>query len=400
MAPKPARNLTECTENEDATGLQFLADGVWIDARDVQYSERLQAWQLAFGDTPMPEWRNGGRDALIAATSKGSAPRVPSTVDVPKAEPVSSGPIEDAIRTIVEPMVQAAASQLDPESIAKVVDAEVQKRLESLRPKVTAITYRDRPTVELPADSVHHLLPEVLTMVNVGLNPWLVGPAGSGKSTLARNVAEVLELPFSSKGCSADMDATALFGYLDYKGEYVSTEFRRRYENGGVFLLDEIDAAHPGVMTALNDAIANHLASFPDGMVKRHADFIVMVGANTYGKGGDRQYVGRNPLDAATLDRFYFVPMDYDEKLERRIALAHNPVKGAAWHAAILQMRENLRNYKIEAVVSTRALLAGPMLDHKPAREVVDGCILKGMDDTQARKLLEGVDLAAVDAAA
>jgi hypothetical protein len=46
----------------------------------------------------------------------------------------------------------------------------------------------------------------------------------------------------------------------------------------------------------------------------------VCAAANTYGTGADALYVGRNQLDAATLDRFYVVEMDYDRKLEAKLA--------------------------------------------------------------------------------
>lgn len=39
-------------------------------------------------------------------------------------------------------------------------------------------------------------------------------------------------------------------------------------------------------------------------MIKQHENFICMVACNTYGTGGDLNYIGRNRLDVATLDRF------------------------------------------------------------------------------------------------
>jgi hypothetical protein len=53
-------------------------------------------------------------------------------------------------------------------------------------------------------------------------------------------------------------------------------------------------------------------------MVQRHADCIILTAANTYGRGGDMVYVGRNALDGATLDRFVLskVFVDYDTDLE------------------------------------------------------------------------------------
>ena len=51
---------------------------------------------------------------------------------------------------------------------------------------------------------------------------------------------------------------------------------------------------------------------------------MILAAANTWGRGGDQQYVGRNQLDAATLDRFVLstLHVDYDTDLERDIAQA------------------------------------------------------------------------------
>jgi cobaltochelatase CobS len=99
-------------------------------------------------------------------------------------------------------------------------------------------------------------------------------------------------------------------------GEYSSTLFRKAYEHGGVFLVDEIDNGNPNILAALNAALSGTVCAFPDGMVKRHPDFRCIAAANTFGMGGSAQYVGRNKLDEATLDRFHRREVNYDTKLE------------------------------------------------------------------------------------
>lgn len=90
-------------------------------------------------------------------------------------------------------------------------------------------------------------------------------------------------------------------------------------------LLDELDNGHPGLLTELNQALALDICAFPDGMVVRHARFRFVTTGNTYGTGGGRQYVGRQALDAATLDRLVTIDVPVDENLETRLALAHAP---------------------------------------------------------------------------
>lgn len=94
------------------------------------------------------------------------------------------------------------------------------------------------------------------------------------------------------------------------------TEYREAYEHGGLFLWDELDASSAQALLSFNAGLANGHQDFPDKVVPQHKSFRAVASANTYGNGADRMYIGRNQLDAASLDRFYVVNMDYDETLE------------------------------------------------------------------------------------
>jgi len=182
----------------------------------------------------------------------------------------------------------------------------------------------------------------------------LVGPAGSGKTTIAAQAAEALELPFYSTGAVGM--AYQLQGFINAEGKYMETDLYRAYVNGGVFLFDEIDASSAQALLAFNAIAANDLAAFPCGTVKRHADFVIIAAANTFGAGADAQYVGRAQLDAATLDRFSFLPMDYDERLE--LAISPND----AWTRHVQAFRKAVRDLKLRHVVSPRASIKGGKL--------------------------------------
>ncbi len=78
---------------------------------------------------------------------------------------------------------------------------------------------------------------------------WLYGEAGSGKSTAAEQMADELDLSFRSISLGPSTSKSDLMGYRDATGEYRSTAYRETYEDGGVFLFDEIDNAHPSVLT-------------------------------------------------------------------------------------------------------------------------------------------------------
>ena len=90
-------------------------------------------------------------------------------------------------------------------------------------------------------------------------------------------------------------------------------------KNGGIFFLDEIDNSDPSALIVINSALANGYMAFPHETIDRHKDFRIIAAANTWGKGADLQYVGRNALDGATLDRFDNIFFDYDTKLERAL---------------------------------------------------------------------------------
>lgn len=173
----------------------------------------------------------------------------------------------------------------------------------------------------------HAQFGKVLMLAAARRNALLIGPAGTGKTHLAEQVACALDLPFAFIACSAGMSEGQLLGRLVPTGEagrfeYLRSEFVRCYEEGGVFLFDEVDAADANTLLVLNSALANGRMAVPNRPEKpfatKHADFVCIAAANTYGTGASRQYVGRNQLDESTLDRFRIgqIEMDYDADVE------------------------------------------------------------------------------------
>jgi len=220
--------------------------------------------------------------------------------------------------------------------------------------------------------------------LEAGIWVMMVGPAGSGKTTAAKVVADKLGVKFYTQSICAQSSKADLQGYMDAKGEYNGTPFRQAFEHGGVYLLDEIDAGNPNVLTVLNAAIANLEYMFPDGKrVVAHKDFRCVAAANTYGRGADREYVGRNKLDAATLDRFAQLDWDYDERFEMRIA------PRADWTRHVQKIRRAAENAGIRKVVSPRASInGGKLLNAGMAWGKVEKMILyAGLDDASVKKI-------------
>lgn len=231
----------------------------------------------------------------------------------------------------------------------------------------------------------HFQLPTLIKILATKLNVYLVGPAGAGKTHAAIQCAKALDVPFHFTGAVAS--EFKLTGFMDAQGRIVSTEFRKAYENGGLFLFDEIDASYPQAVLAFNAALANDYMDFPDKRVQRHEKFYCIAAANTYGQGADRQYVGRNQLDAASLDRFVFLDWKYDKNLERQLA------GNEKWSSRVQKVRKFIEENKIRHVVSPRASIFGAkLLASGISQDIVENTILwKGLDEATRNKIVEGM---------
>ncbi|MGI6034063.1 MAG: AAA family ATPase [Coriobacteriales bacterium] len=161
---------------------------------------------------------------------------------------------------------------------------------------------------------VHASFEPVAHAVLHDLPVYIYGPAGSGKNVLVEQVALALDLDFHFMGCVTD--EFKLSGFVDARGVYHETEFYRAFKDGGIFFLDEFDASDPAVAIALNGAIANRYFSFPTETLRAHPDFRVVAAGNTLGTGRDDVYTGRMQLDAASLNRFVTIPVDYDPMID------------------------------------------------------------------------------------
>jgi MoxR-like ATPase len=146
---------------------------------------------------------------------------------------------------------------------------------------------------------------------------------------------------------------------------------------------------------------------FPDGIIQRHPDFVAIAAANTFGRGADRQYVGRYQLDAATLDRFVMLSWEYDSALESAILGLPRPddaptpvnvapifdagamsAHAAQWIARVQSVRARLELNKIRHVVSPRATINGVKLIAAgwPRFEIEESVLWKGLDHDSRRK--------------
>jgi hypothetical protein len=167
-----------------------------------------------------------------------------------------------------------------------------------------------------------------------------------------------MSVPFYFISCSTGMSEAHLLGRMLFDGTYASSDFVRAYEEGGIFLFDEIDAADNNTLLVVNSALANSRLSLPNRKDKpyanRHANFVCIVAGNSWGE-GSIQYQGRASLDRAFLDRFAMSKsfVDYDADLERLIT-AKAPVVCKVFH----EFRGFLKGKAIDKPISTRSIIS------------------------------------------
>lgn len=301
---------------------------------------------------------------------------------------------EKADESLKEELSKIADNVISIEKRLGNSEGNLTDELENIKVEIENIKKRKPLDVIVKVDSKkqidigiqHFQFPTLLQILSTKLNVYLVGPAGSGKTTAAFNCAKALGIDFHFTGAIAS--EFKLTGFKNAQGEYVRTEFREAFENGGLFLFDEIDASYPQAVLAFNAALANDYMDFPDKRIPRHKDFYCIAAANTFGQGADRQYIGRNQLDAASLDRFVFIDWRFDENLERALA------KNDEWVDFVQEVRRVIADLKIRHVVSPRASIFGSKLlgigiDRKDVEKSV---IWKGLDVSTIETIAENID--------
>lgn len=273
----------------------------------------------------------------------------------------------------------------------KAISKEINEAVKKLQPNYIKVAERKQVKIE---GRTHKSFEECLFLAQHERQIFISGPAGSGKTTLGEQIAKAFNLNFAFISCSAGLSEAHLLGRMLFDGTYVASDFINLYENGGVFLLDEVDAADANTMLTINSALANGIVSVPNRKekphAKRHKDFILIASGNTWGN-GSFEYHGRNHLDAAFLDRFAMsrIYIDYDKQLEKEICAGYPELSKVLW-----KVRENCYKQKVRRIVSTRAFIAGvrQMSAGKELQQVVERFFI-GWTDEEKAKALNGINL-------
>lgn len=313
-------------------------------------------------------WQRNGNTANVPTptpviqdvSAKAYEPPTPKpTVDIP------AGGLGDMLATAILPFLESKLqlfkqAQVTTEQVEGIITRLFDGMTFKTVSTVNVVTNGDLANV-VDCGVQHKQFPLLLKLINtkvangVGeyrrLNIWLTGPAGSGKTSGAKEAAKALGLNFYLM--SAVDSGYQLTGYICPRLGLIRTQFREAWEHGGVCLWDEIDSWSPSACLAGN-AIANGVFNFPDGLIPRHKDCVIIAAANTWGLGPTPEYVGRAKLDAAFLNRFA-LKMDwgYDQELE--LAISGN----ATWCARVQAVRANAKRQGIRVMITPRHTLEG-----------------------------------------
>jgi hypothetical protein len=270
------------------------------------------------------------------------------------------------------------SNKVDPDLLREIIRAE----LENLPTrKIEILGLQSNIILDGP---LHQSTERIIQICAIGHPVMMVGPAGCGKTTIGNHAARALNLPFYIT--STVTETHQLTGFIDGHGVYHRTPFRDAFEYGGLWVPDEIDAWDAAALLVANSALANGYSVFPDSPapIARHPNFRMVATANTFGHGADRVYVGRNELDAASLDRFATINVGYDLTLERMLCNGN-----VEWLEYVWKIRKAVNENKIRHVVSTRAIIMGSAALQVgiPRDEVEEIYLFKGMSKKDRDKI-------------
>lgn len=200
---------------------------------------------------------------------------------------------------------------------------------------------------------------------------WLYGPTGSGKSELALFMANKLGVPVSIISGSLDTRGETLFVRTESRGENggttlvsVPTDIIKRYRDGGLIIIDEIDKFDSPVQSALHP-LCDYKELYVEGigLIKPHKLTKIIATANTVGEGGSMHYTNSVVVDVALRSRFVFIELGYPSaQLEFDILSTHFPQLDGELSKSLINVGHKLRSAFEEGVVtmpaSTRTLVS------------------------------------------
>lgn len=360
----PQNQFKPCFDREGEKPRRRLYDG-YVD----EYNEMLSDAEVTF-------------DRLKAVYEKKTETKVVEKV-VEKEVPQKQSGLGSQLEEI---MLKVLAEQ----SVDKIID--MSKPLLEQHIKETYGVLPQVHEVKTPVGTkkiegvVHEKFDKVLNLVNADIPVFLTGGAGTGKNVICKQVAKALDLEFYFT--NAVTQEYKLTGFIDANGTYHETQFYKAFTEGGLFMLDEIDASIPEVLIILNAAIANRYFDFPTGRVEANENFRLIAAGNTFGTGADMEYTGRYQLDAASLDRFALIEISYSPAIENAISQGDDELC-----TFVRAFRKATADAGIKHLATYRCIERIKKLDGVfDLEETLEICLLKNLDGDDLKILESSMD--------
>lgn len=222
----------------------------------------------------------------------------------------------------------------------------------------------------------------ILHLVAAHENVYLYGPAGSGKNTIAEQIADALGVDFYYQNTL--VTKFDISGYKNAQGEYEETPFYKAWKNGGLFFADELDNSTAEAIIALNAALANGYYTFPNSgeKVAKSPNFYCIAAGNTNGQGATEEYCGRYQMDESSRDRFAFIEINYNKKVEESICGGHLDVLDF-----VRDLRSVAKSLQIKLICGYRAISRLAKFYDMDTKFVLNSFIFKGLSVDDIREI-------------
>jgi hypothetical protein len=200
----------------------------------------------------------------------------------------------------------------------------------------------------------------------------LVGPSGNGKTTVSETVLAQLGYETIVIDCNESIEVADLIGAMSYDpkvGEvWRDGKVTKAFREGKAILFNEFDALNPRVALCLQSVFQDAgpakkgryvtlAGNVDEDRVYPVGDCPIILTMNTYGNGATRQYVGRNTLDAATLDRITLITTGYENEAQIIESHGYSEDVGRKLEAWARALRVKIESQALRIILSPRTLL-------------------------------------------
>jgi cobaltochelatase CobS len=297
--------------------------------------------------------------------------------------------------------------------VADIVEPNFKLWFEELEKKVDAIEQQAPQKLEIKqiikhnvtnystVEGQHHQTKAVIGALAAGSSVMIIGPTGSGKTRVTEHVAKALDCKnYTIRQVNKQTATHDLIGFNNANGNYVPGVFTKVIKEGGLIVIDEVDNGNSNVLMCTK-GILSGLIYMPYGMQEVHPDCKIMCTANTWGLGPDREYVGRNALDAALLNEFVCIEWPYDTVAERNwikqtYARVEKPYITEKQFDKFVDRFQKMRDYaesnKIRVIFSSRNLdqcIRLQAISDWDEFDTLDATVFRSVKGDARRKLMD-----------